>query len=336
LYARYPAVEPDRNVYPASIWQTTSTKKMDGITANTVDVNFLYKNYNLPKRTSPLQYGWVVENNKLYYYDQGYKYSTPTGWFKLAGKFYYINPSTKEVATGTKTINGVKYTFDAKGVLKGSIKSGWTKLSANQKYVYQNADGSFKKSQWISNKYYVDGNGYRQASTLKKIGSHSYYFDKNGVMQKSKKVSHKKANYYLDGKGHMIKNKQITVKKVKYQAVENGKLMKVSKNKVVSFDKAKYYFDTKGSLAKNKVITVKNVKYYAASNGKIVKINKNKIASVNDTKYYFDKNYKMAKNKIVKVGKYKYYFNKSGKMVKNKTVNVGKKTYTIDKNGHIK
>ena len=62
------------------MWQATSTQKLSGITENTVDLNFLYKDYSksVKTRKQALKYGWYKEDGKLYYY------------YKMSLLFYYF------------------------------------------------------------------------------------------------------------------------------------------------------------------------------------------------------------------------------------------------------
>lgn len=258
-YARYTYVEPDRNAYPYGMWQATSTQKLSGITQNTVDLNFLYKDYfsSITTRSKALKYGWHEENGNLYYYYQGKKRSD--GWFALAGNQYYLSGSAAVI--GWKTIADEKYYFNSKGekqigfvevdgkiymlddngVLQTStdepgvtiradgsckIKAGWYKYS-NGKYFYRHSTGAIAKSEWVkvkSKKYYCDKKGYR-VTGFKTIKGKRYYFNNNGVMKKGW-LKYKGKKYYFKNNGEMVKNKTITIKGKKYKFNKKGQLVK--------------------------------------------------------------------------------------------------------------
>lgn len=258
-YARYTYVEPDRKNYPCGMWQATSTQKLSGITENTVDLNFLYKDYfkSVKTRNQALKYGWHKENGKLYYYYRGKK--NKNGWFSLAGKKYYLKKgaaaigwktisdkryyfnSKGEMQTGFVKIKGKIYLFDKNGVMQtktnepgvtikkdGSckIKTGWHKKS-NGKYIYRYSSGKTAKSKWVTvkgKKYYCDSKGYR-VTGFKTIKGKRYYFKSNGVMKKGW-LTYKGKKYYFKSNGQMVKNKTITIKGKKYKFNKKGQLVK--------------------------------------------------------------------------------------------------------------
>lgn len=256
-YARYTNQEPDITEYPYTIWQATSTQKLNGITENTVDINFLYKDYSdiVKTRTSPLKYGWHKESGKWQYYYKGKR--KKDGWLIIAGHTYYL--SSSGTAVGWKTISGDKYYFNSKGEMQtgfvktGSkiylfdedgvlqmttdkpgvtinkdgvchIKKGWYKDSKG-KYFYRTSGGSIAKNKWITTKgkkYYVAGNG-RRITGFKTIKGKRYYFKKDGVMKKGW-LTYKGRKYYFKKNGEMIKGKTIRIKGKKYTFKKNGQL----------------------------------------------------------------------------------------------------------------
>lgn len=72
--------------------------------------------------------GWQEINNKLFYFKKTGNNSSNTkklsGWQKIGGKEYYFHPGINRLdgyiyKNGTFIIDGVRYTFDRNGVLKG-------------------------------------------------------------------------------------------------------------------------------------------------------------------------------------------------------------------------
>lgn len=257
-YARYTYVEPDRNEIDYGMWQATSTQRLSGITENTVDLDFLYKDYfsMVKPRDTALKYGWHKESGKWYYYYRGKRHET--GWFSLAGKKYYLNNgaaatgwktlsdkkyyfnSKGEMQTGFVPINGKIYLFDKSGVMQTStdvqgvrinedgsceITKGWYKNSKG-KYFYRYSSGKIAKSKWLTikgKKYYCDSKGYR-VTGFKIIKGKRYYFSSNGVMKKGW-LTYKGRKYYFQKNGQMVKNKTIRIKGKRYKFNKKGQLV---------------------------------------------------------------------------------------------------------------
>lgn len=256
-YARYTNKEPDAATYPYAVWQATSAQKIAGITDNTVDIDFLYKDYSklIDTRSTALKYGWYEENGIWQYYFQGKR--KKDGWFTIAGKTYYLG--AKGTLTGWQTIEDNTYYFDNKGVMQTGfvligtkrymfdangiwqrsteaqgvtidkngvchIKKGWYK-DAKGRYFYRTASGNLAKNKWIKTKgkkYYV-GSNCRRSIGFKTIKGKRYYFNKNGQMRTGW-LTYKKHKYYFKKNGEMVKGKTITIKGKKYKFKKNGQL----------------------------------------------------------------------------------------------------------------
>lgn len=256
-YARYTNQEPVRAEYPYQMWQATSTQKIKGITENTVDIDFLYKDYfsDIQTRSSALKYGWHKEAGKLQYYFRGRKKTD--GWFTIAGNTYYLGSAG--AYTSWHTISGKRYYFNSKGEMQTGftrigtkiyffsdagvlqtatdepgvtidesgvchIKKGWYKDSKG-KYFYRNSNGSIAKNKWITTngkKYYVGSNG-RRVTGFKTIKGKKYYFKSNGAMKKGW-LTYKGCRYYFKSNGEMVKGKTIKIKGKKYTFKKNGQL----------------------------------------------------------------------------------------------------------------
>ncbi|MDE5779810.1 MAG: hypothetical protein K2I10_15150, partial [Lachnospiraceae bacterium] len=256
-YARYTYVEPSQSDYPFTMWQASSTQKMNGITENTVDVDFLYKDYfsKIKKRTKALKYGWHTEGGQLCYYYKGKP--KQSGWFSIAGNQYYFSNSA--AVKGWKTIDGSRYYFNSKGEMQTGfvkvsgkyyllsdkgvlqrttdkpgvtidedgvchIKKGWYKDNKGR-YFYRYANGQIAKNKWIKSgqkKYYVGSDG-RRVKGFKTIKKQRYYFDKNGVMKKGW-LTYNGKKYYFKSNGQMVRNKTMKIKGKKYKFDKNGVL----------------------------------------------------------------------------------------------------------------
>ncbi len=276
-YARYTYEEPNRNEYNYGMWQATSTQKMSGITENTVDLNFLYKDYfNLvDTRDCALKYGWHEENGERYYYYQGKRLKT--GWFAIAGEQYYLRKGA--AITGWNTLDGHKYYFNNQGEMQNgftkvdgkiyllntdgvlqtttdeqgvtiredgscAIKKGWYKNKKGQ-YFYRYSSGKIATKKWIKTKgkkYYVDEDGYRMTG-LKKIKNKKYYFNEKGVMQTGW-ITYKNNRYYFKSNGQM-QTGWMRYKGKKYYFKKNGKMVR---GQTVKINGKNYTFNEKGHL----------------------------------------------------------------------------------------
>lgn len=256
-YARYTNQEPDLNEYPYTIWQATSMQKLNGIRENTVDIDFLYKDYTklIETRISALKYGWYEENGRQQYYFQGKRKSD--GWFTIAGNTYYLSEegaltgwqviadnkyyfnNKGEMQTGFTKIGTKRYLFDENGALQMTtdapgvtidsegvchIKKGWYK-DKKDRYFYRTSSGELAKNKWITTKgkkYYVGSNG-RRSIGFKTIQGKKYYFKKNGEMKKGW-LTYKGHKYYFKKNGEMVRGKTIKIKGKKYTFKKNGQL----------------------------------------------------------------------------------------------------------------
>ena len=259
-YARYTYEEPSAVNYPYNMWQATSTQKIDGITDNTVDIDFLYKDYfaTIKTRAKALKYGWYTEDGKLRYYYKGK--AKKSGWLSIAGQKYYFTASAAckgwktikgkkyyfnrkgEMLTGIRKISGKYYMFNDVGVLQMStdepgikinskgvckITKGWYKDSTG-KYFYRKADGNRAKSTWISKsgkKYYCDADGYR-VTGFYTIGNGYYYFSKAKGVMKTGWLTYAGKKYYFRTNGTMVSGKSIKINGKKYTFDANGVLKK--------------------------------------------------------------------------------------------------------------
>lgn len=256
-YARYTNKEPDLKEYPYAIWQATSTQKISGIKENTVDIDFLYKDYRkiVEPRQAALKYGWHKENGRYQYYFQGKRKSD--GWFTIAGETYYLGNQGAltgfqtirdkkyyfnrkgEMQTGFTKVGNKRYLFDEHGVLQMKtdapgvsidkdgvchIKKGWYK-DKKGKYFYRYSSGNLAKNKWITTKgkkYYV-GSNKRRTIGFKTIKGKKYYFNKKGQM-KTGWLTYKKHKYYFKKSGEMVRGKTIRIKGKRYTFKKNGQL----------------------------------------------------------------------------------------------------------------
>lgn len=222
-YARYTNKEPDIEEYPYAMWQATSMQKIQGIPENTVDIDFLYKDYRnlIQTRTTAEKYGWYREGFNWQYYYQGQR--KQDGWFTIGGYTYYLD--NNGALEGWQTLDNNRYYFNGKGQMQKGIvrvglhrylfgedgvlqmttdepgvtidadgvchiKKGWYR-NEDDKYFYRNSDGTIAKNRWITTKgkkYYVGSKGIR-VTGFQTIKKKRYYFNSNGEMVRGKTIT---------------------------------------------------------------------------------------------------------------------------------------------------
>lgn len=131
------------------------------------------------KQVSAVKNGWVQENKRWYYYENGVP---KKDWFKWDGNWYYLN-SDGSMAIGWKLVRGSWYYLNYGGVMQ----TGWQK---------------------IDNKWYYLNSGGVMVTGLQNIGNSTYYFEKGGVMQTgwvedSNSTQYNRLCRYFDGSGAM-------------------------------------------------------------------------------------------------------------------------------------
>lgn len=110
----------------------------------------------------------------------------------------WFGSNGKKVVDSTKTINGVKYSFDEIGAMVSEWYGSATPSEAS--YKYYNEDGSMAKGRWfkaipseeqnsedysddIERWFYANSNGTLVKDTIKTINGKKYIFDEYGIMQ---------------------------------------------------------------------------------------------------------------------------------------------------------
>ena len=258
------------------------------------------------------------------------------------GKKMYTANNAKGYLTGWQTIDGARYYFNAKGIMK----TGWVTIS--KKTYYFGSDGKMRTG-W------------------QKIGDHTYYFGTDGAKRKGwTDVTVEKSTYryyFLPKNGRMVTG-LTTINGQKYYFGSNGKLQygfirvggKVYYGKpktgmlakgewidLSSGGKSKmYYFNASCIMETNKWIdgrwvdsdgsytgVIKNYGFVTVSGGKVVYYSGGVIQkgfiTVSGKKYYMNPSTGYRTTGAFTVGNYKYYADKDGVLYVNKWK--GKKYY---------
>lgn len=148
--------------------------------------------------------GWKQEKKYWYYYKDG---KNQTGWLKLSGKRYYLDPKAGgRMVTGRKTIGKYLYSFDRNGVMRTSM---WVKDTKGRWY-YFNSDGKAHVG-WLTSK------GKR------------YFLQSNGVMKTGWHTSKAGNKYYLNAPdGAMVVNTTKTINGVTWKFSAKGVAKKIT------------------------------------------------------------------------------------------------------------
>lgn len=145
--------------------------------------------------------GWVQENGKWYYYQEGV---TATRWLEIAGKWYYFKP-TGEMTTGWLAYGPYWYYFHA----DGSMYTGFFSYGGQQ-YFFDRTSGRMTTNKWVSDNgkwYYFDGNGYMVTGWLE-LGEYLYLLDPTtGAMWHDMWANAGNGRfYYFSSNGYIYKN----------------------------------------------------------------------------------------------------------------------------------
>ncbi|MED2846333.1 HNH/ENDO VII family nuclease [Bacillus toyonensis] len=132
--------------------------------------------------------GWVMEQNRWYYYEaSGTK---KTGWKEIDGKWYYLD-TLGAMQIGWKEIDGKWYYLDTLGAMQIS----WKEI--NGKWYYLDTLGAMQVG-WkeINGKwYYLDTSGVMQTNTIKRK-HFELHFNNNGYIENLKATM--SSNFYSE------------------------------------------------------------------------------------------------------------------------------------------
>lgn len=228
----------------------------------------------------------------------------------------WFGSNGKKVVDSTKTINGVKYSFDEAGAMVSEWYGSATPSEAS--YKYYNEDGSMAKGRWfkavpseeqnsedhdddVERWFYANSNGTLVKDTIKTINGKKYIFDEYGIMHTGLVVvdSNKKVVEVLGNK----EDGMPTSDAVK-SAFRTGDLM---------------YFDESGAMKTGKVTLELDDETYTfkfGSNGKALDGVKDDYLYENGILIKADKDNKY---EVVTVREKEYLVNTSGKVMKSGT-----------------
>ena len=302
--------------------------------------------------TAPAKSGWVLENNKWYYYQNGVK---KTGWLAYGSDWYYLDGngammtgwlqygsiwyyflSDGKMATGKVTIGNEVHIFDASGVWKGkdasaTVTAGW-KQEGGKWYYYKNGA---KVTGWLDLNgtwYYFKTSGEMVTGWLE-YGPVWYYFNTNGDMRLGW-LTYGGKNYYFDkattNYGRMAVNKWIQDSNNWYYFDANGYMV----TGTVTIGGKQHKFSSTGVWEGEVVTTAdgwkqESGKWYYYKNGAKVK----GWQTISGSTYYFDSTGAMKTGWLNLSGSY-YYFDANGVM-QTGFQEIGGKWYAFNNSGRM-
>ena len=252
-----------------------------------------------------------------------------TGWVKVDGKWYYFESSGAmaknkwvddcyvgsdgAMLVNTTTPDGVKVGADGKRVKgssssgsgSGKVKAGWKQ--SGSRWWYQNADGTYPKSQFAKiggATYYFDGSGW-MVTGWKKVSGSWYYFASSGKMATGWLKSGG-SWYFMGSDGKMVTgwSKQGST----WYYLNSSGVMATGWKKIDGFW---YLFNSSGAMTKGWQ-KASGSWYWLDSKGRMVTGWKD----ISNKRYWFSSSGVMATG-WKKISGSWYYFGTSGAMAKN-------------------
>lgn len=227
---------------PRSIWQCNSRTLLNGISVNSVDLDFGYTDFSsiVTSRTSA-KAGYTKNTTPI-----PKDTDASTGWQQTDGKWWFRNADGSFPKSKWQKVDGKWYFFNSKGYMKVGLL-----IYKGNRYILTE-DGSRAESTFVQYKgktYYADENGIL-VKGWKTIAGKKYHFTKTGVMQTGW-INLKAGKYYLGGSGAMFKSRFLNYNGNRYYLTKSGVM---ARNKWLKIKNKYYYFYANGTLARNTTI----------------------------------------------------------------------------------
>lgn len=279
---------------------------------------------------TPAKSGWFSSNGYWYY-----KYSSrlASGWKTINGVKYYFNPTTKRMSTGLKTLAGKKYYFDSSGAM---VKNAWRKHQGS--WYYLGTTGA-AKSGWLSSggvRYYLDPDDKQMVTGLRVIGGKAYSFNSAGVMEANCWRNYD-GHWYCFASSGAARSGWVAYGSDWYWFDSIGKGA-CNEGRLIGGDYA--FFDGNGvwtkSLPKGTTGWVRVKKAYYYSDGDYCYSIHASDGCGCDDMYYIDSRGRLVgtygdwKDQYKRIGSYEYRFNDNGQVSSRRNVNSGAVYYWQD------
>ena len=217
------------------------------------------------------QNGFVEVNGKKHYFlrtvwDRPEGYREIRGWLELNKALYYLDPETGVMQTGTRTIDGTRYTFNEDGRLKLTEKL-LLKMYDGSLRGYDTDGSPLNGLMTLNGKtYYLESGRVRTGSV--QVGEDFYTFDDNGVMQTGWVQNRNGYTYYYGEDGKMVRG-FVTLEGKKYYLNPAPRTGSFSVQNPDTGEYDVYYADENGVIQTG-FIDVDGHTYYYGEDGKRV------------------------------------------------------------------
>ena len=255
-----------------------------------------------------------------------------TGIIKKSGKYYFVDPKTKQKRTARGLFKyNKKYYFSKKG---GELVRNHTAHWNNAIYRF-NSDATAKTGLYIWNgkKYfgYYTGKVRQKVGVFKYKGKH-YYNKKSGAIVSNKIVSWKGGKYACGDKG-VIKTGIFKWNKKYYYAFQKGKMR--TKKGVFTYNGKRYYTYKNAQLAINTRVSYKGYDFICGSKSDKGAIKKG-MFTFKGKKYYADNLGHLRTDRgIFTYNKKQYYTYSGGQIATNARVSWNGHDYLCGNSGVI-
>ncbi len=151
--------------------------------------------------------GWIAHDNQWYYVTSEGTLRTGWVWDGGYGAWYYLDPSTGQMARGWQTVNGTKF-FLAND---GRMQTGWV---AHENKWYYLAGGGAMRTGWVWDGgygawYYLDpSTGQMQKGWINPTGNEWFFCDPSGKMKTNEWILDDSGWHWVCGGGALSKGWQ--------------------------------------------------------------------------------------------------------------------------------
>ncbi|MBR3325500.1 MAG: hypothetical protein IKG14_05610 [Clostridia bacterium] len=315
--------------------------------SNNESINEEDLNTNNDESQNSTNYGWIEQNNNMYYYDIDGQ--MVYGVAEIDGDTYYFDNETGALVKGAFiNIDGKLYYF---GLLHGELqKNGWTSVSGKQYYLDTiTGEVAIGLKEIDGKSYFFNENGIMQKGKFINIGGKLYYFGaQSGTLQKTGWYEKNGKKYYLDEQTGEVYTGTRVIDGKTYVFDSDGKLKDTPITGLVTINGKTYYYEN-GTMVKGKFINIEGKLYYfGAQSGTLQKTGwyKDKyyldpttgevavgLKEISNKKYYFSDTGVIRKGRAIAIGNDLYYFDETtGEMVKGKFVTIDSKIYYFGAN----
>lgn len=243
--------------------------------------------------------GWHNINNVSYYFNPNSGVAT-SGWMNCDNKWYYFNNNC-EMQVGVQKIDGALYYFSDNGVMD----TGWINYSG--KWYYFNPESSIGATGWLKENgcWYYFNDSCEMVTGIKKIDGYNYFFGDNGVMSTGWIASSYGSWQYFNDNGTMKTGWFYNNGYWFYLNPYDGNMF----TGLWDIDNQTYYFNSSGAMQTGWISFISSWKHFNSS-GILTK----GWLYENGCWYYLDRNGNMVTGFKFIDGRF-YYFNDSGHLL---------------------